>query len=192
MKLYEIVIQHKPEIALAFLKGLVFGRNKNEQLFPCAACNISTAHLKKHIANRLGLSGKYSNFVVEASLLEPVTEGIKEVASDLHIELHEVHEVTGLRFDFKVNIFNEEIAEKAKQIIEQRDDEIQLHGYEPKEVVHDEAEGAELYAPEHDYELRGKGTVEGPFHKVKALHDQLDAIDQVECSKMALLIAENS
>ncbi|HKJ69108.1 MAG TPA: hypothetical protein VKA68_14210 [bacterium] len=192
MKLYEIVIQHRPEIAHAFLRGFVLGRNRDEHFFECAECNISTAHLKKHIADRLGLSGKFSNYVTEESLLEPLKEAVEEAKSILGIELHEVYEVTGLRFDFTVNVFNKRIGNQLKQILEQRDDTIQLQGYDPKEVVHEEAEGAELYAPEHDYELRGKGRAEGPFLPVLTFYEQLEEIDQVESGKMALLIAENS
>ena len=46
----------------------------------------------------------------------------------------------------------------------------------------------ELYAPEHDYELRGKGTAQGPFEKILQFYSQLSAIDQVHTEKMELMI----
>ncbi len=110
--------------------------------------------------------------------------------SDLGISLHEVHGVSGLSFDFEVNVFNPEIGKEVLSLIENRDDAIRLEGFEPEEIVEKDAAGTELYAPEHEYELKGKGYAEGPFEKIIAFYSALSEIDQVNCSDMALQVVE--
>jgi len=190
MNLYEIVIQHKPVVAYGFLRGFILGRNNEEALYRGEDYNISSAHLKQDIADKLGLHGRYSTFVIEESVLGPLTEAIQLVESDLGISLHKVHGISGLSFDFEVEIFNRDIGKEVLALIENRDDAIQLKGFEPEEKVEKDAAGAELYAPEHEYELTGSGHAEGPFEKIIEFYSALSDIDQVDCSDMALQVVE--
>jgi len=188
MKLYEIVVKNRPEFTDGFVHGFGLGRAKGEQVYRCSDYNISAVHLKKHIADMLGIGGKYSNYVVEESLVKPLEEAFDTLKEPADLETQEIHEVQGLRFRFEVRIFAKKLGEKAKRIIDGRDEEIDLSGYEPKEIIHEDAAMTELYAPEHDYELRGQGTAQGPFEKILQFYSQLSDIDQVHTEKMELVI----
>lgn len=188
MELFEIVVKNRPEFTDGFVHGFNMGRGNEEQVYRCSDYNISAVHLKKHIADLLGIGGRYSNYVMERGLIEPLRKALDDLKKPADLSIQEVHQVMGLRFKFEVRIFAKELGQKAKQIIDNRDQAIKISGYNPKEEIHKDAEVTELYAPEHDYELRGKGEAEGPFEKILPFYNQLASIDQIHTEKMELLI----
>lgn len=184
MELIEVIIQGKEERVLGFVYGLAGGQDFSEKVYRCQDHDISSKHHREGIAKYLGIGGKYTNFILPGSLEEPLLQALNRYGEQLGISLKDKMEVHGLTFEFKGRIYSEKIAGEVREIIEGRDEEIGLSGYEPEERVHDEAEGYELYAPEHDYELRVFGKVQGPFDAVLSFYKQLEDFSQIHTSDL--------
>jgi|GEM_PF-1909019 len=190
MKLYEIVVAGQEEVAYGLLSGLAMGREKNETVYRCSSYDIKSTHLDKSIAEKLGFGKKYSNFIVGESMLEAGTKALKSIGNELDIAIESYDELTGLSFQFELKIYSEEVGETAKSVLAERDSSIRISGYEPKEIINEDAEGAELYAPEHDYILQGKGDVKGPFSPTLSFYFRLKDIAQVKLSQLSIQVAE--
>lgn len=190
MKLYEIVVAGQEEVVYGLLRGLAMGREKNESVYRCSEYDIQTSHHDQSIAEKLGFGKKYSNFIVEESMLEKATESLTAFAEEVEISVESFFEVTGLSFEFEMKIYSEELGDSVKSIIQERNSAIQLAGYDPEEIIKEGAEGAELYAPEHDYTLQGKGDVSGPFSPTLSFYFRLKDISQVKLTPLTIEVAE--
>ena len=190
MKLYEILVTGEDAFVHGLLQGFALGREKNEKVYWCSDYDIITMHHTQSIASKLGLGKKYSNFVVEASMLQAVTDALESFEEDLDFSVEKVNEVTGLEFDMEIEIFSEKHGKLAQQVIANRDPDITLQDFSGEEMYRKDAEGAELYAPEHEYIYKGEGQVKGPFSTVLSFYYRLKDIPQVKLSKMRIRIAE--
>jgi len=189
MERVEIVIQGDEEKIYGFVTGFAAGRDMADQIIPCQDYNISTEHHPEGISRYLGIGGKYTNFIIPKSLRQPLEEALQGYGSDLGLEVEEVRDISGLSFSFSGKIYSEGIAEQVKTVLENRVEKIELSDYEPQEIKHKEAEGHELYAPEHNYEYRVSAKVSGPFTEVLAFYRQLEQFDQIHLKKMRCQIS---
>lgn len=75
---------------------------------------------------------------------------------------------------FSLEIFNRDAGEKAKLLLEKPDEGIRVEFKKNiRETVREDAEGVELYAPEHSYELKGSGSFGGEIAPALALVREL-------------------
>ncbi|MCF7804794.1 MAG: hypothetical protein K9N46_04395 [Candidatus Marinimicrobia bacterium] len=190
MKLYEIVVSGQEDFVHGLLRGFALGREKNEKVYRCSEYNIASNHHKASIASKIGLGKKYSNYVIEESMLQAATEVLKSFEEDLEFTIEKVHEIAGLTFGFSMQIYSEKFGEQALDIIQERDESIELSDYESEEIINEGAEGTEMYAPEHDYVLKGSGTAAGPFGKILSFYYRLQQIEQVDLEMMQIQVAE--
>ena len=83
------------------------------------------------------------------------------------LELRHERAVTGARFHFTLKVYSKEHGEAIRTLFEQLPEGARLTPDSDLQVMLDpSAEGVELYAPTHDFELRGKGTIEGDLMPV--------------------------
>lgn len=190
MKLYDLVVEGNTQLAQGLMIGFVAGRNKNEHIYHGKDYHIKPMHLDESILDKLGLGKKYTHYVIVDSLVEPSIKLIETLTEEFGIEVVSVEEVKDLSFDLELKIYSKEIGEAVKKIIANRDEVIELTGYQPEEKIREDAKGQELYAPEHDYELTGTGSVGGPFQETLAFYYRLWEYDQVHLSELSLKIKD--
>ncbi len=71
---------------------------------------------------------------------------------------------------FSLEIFNAEAGEKAKLLLGKPEEGVRVEFRKPlRETNRKEADGVELYAPEHSYELRAGGSIGGEIRPVLSM-----------------------
>ena len=147
-------------------------------------------HLEQSILGKLGLGGKYTHYIVEESLVEPATNLIRSLTDEFDIHVEVVEEVDRLIFEFEMQVYSREIGRQVSEIIEERDEDIEVTGFEPEEIVREDAGGPEMYSPEHEYELIGEGKVSGPFSETLSFYYRLKDYEQVHLTELSLQVKE--
>ena len=188
MALIEIIVKGNTDFVHGYLQGIVDARDQYEELFPGADYDFNEKHLSKNIAESIGIGKKHVRYFLSNYNKEQIPEKLKYYASKCNFEIEEIHVVTGLSFDFDFEVYNREIADKLREILDKRPEDIQVTGYDHKETVNEDAEGPELYSPEHEYIFEGEGTVTGPFDKVIKICDSLSEFDQVHVQPLQVEI----
>ncbi len=184
MELVEVIIEGKEERVLGFIYGLAGGQEVTGPVIRCQDHDFSTEHHQQGIAKLLGIGGKYTNFILPQSLETPLRKALEKYGDALDLRLKNVQEVRALSFEFSGKIYSREIGDQVRALLDSPDDQLEISGYEPEEEVHEEAKGPELYAPQHDYELRISGKVRGPFRAVNDLYLKLKEFEQVSAAEM--------
>jgi len=190
MKLFSIVIKNNTNLVQGLMIGFVAGRGKNERIYHGKDYDIKPVHLQSSIIDLLGLGGQYTHYIIQDSLVEPITDLIKSLEEEYGISLESVEEIDHLEFHFELKIYSKEIGDRALEIFRNKGDDINVTGFQPEEVVREDAQGPELYSPEHDYELTGEGDVQGEVQSLLSFYYRLKEIEQVHLSEITLKIKE--
>lgn len=96
-------------------------------------------------------------------------------------------EVLAASFSFEVETFSAEVARAVReQFLDVAPDGVERLAYEAGETHHPDAEGAELYAPDHPFEFRASGTFRGPFPGVVELHRRARTLEHVTATPLTL------
>lgn len=190
MKLFSIVIKNNTKLVQGLMIGFVAGRGKNERIYHGKDYDIKPVHLQSSIIELLGLGGQYTHYIIQESLVKPVSDLVKSLEEDCGISLESVEEIDHLEFHFELKIYSKEIGERVLEIFRNKEDDITIAGFEPEEIVREDAEGPELYSPEHDYELTGEGDAQGHVQSLLSFYYRLKEIEQVHQSEITLKIKE--
>ena len=99
----------------------------------------------------------------------------------------ETRPIAGARFEFSIAAYSEEHGRRILDWFERLPEGVRLEPAEPFRVRRDpRARGNEMYAPVHEYELRGEGAVEGELGGVLALLRLCRAEDLVRVRRAVL------
>jgi ABC-type oligopeptide transport system substrate-binding subunit len=188
MALIEIIVKGNTDFVHGYLQGIVDARDQYEELFPAFDYDFTKKHLKNSIAESIGIGKKHTRFFISNYDKEQIPEKLEYYTSRCDFEIEGIHVVTGLSFSFDFEVYNQDIADGLREIIEGRPEPVHVTGYDPEETINEEAEGPELYSPQHDYVFSGKGTVAGPFENVIKIYDSLSEYDQVHLDPLQLEI----
>lgn len=188
MALIEIIVQGNTDFVHGYLQGIVDARDQYEELFPGFNYDFTKKHLRQSIAESIGIGKKHARFFISNYDKEQIPEKLEYYTKRCQFDIEEIHVVTGLSFDFEFEVYNREIADGLREIIDERPDEVHVTGYIPQETINKDAEGHELYSPQHSYIFSGKGTVAGPFEKVIMIYDSLSEYDQVQLEPLQVEI----
>jgi len=190
--LFEIVTKGSGDFIFGLLNGIALGRDRDEKVYRGGDYDFKNTHLHKSIAEYLGIGKQYSQFMVPESMIEQATKSLQIFSDDLGYTVETTQEIKGLHFDFSMEIFVRKNGERVLEIIRNREETIRISDFDPEEIVHADAKGAEMYAPEHDYELRGNGRVSGSFSEVLAMYYRLKEVDQVNVTPVEIELAEET
>jgi hypothetical protein len=130
-----------------------------------------TEGLIGHLKELVGIRQHMVHVIVGGELAGVLRDALKQAPiHGAEISLSSDRELMGASFDFRYEIFAPEFAQKVRGILDGKDDQVRIEGFEPDVEVHPEAEGVEMYSPEHHWAERAKGTVSGPVDQVVALY----------------------
>ncbi len=134
-----------------------------------------------------GLVSRVTHFVVTSDLIGPLSEAI-EVATMVEIRIDNVNEIDHAELKFEFKCFSEEDGDAIRNVIEaDLPAGVVLEGYEPKETKHENARGAEMYSPVHEFVITGRGQYHGPVEGIIELGRRLDDQDFIHPGRITLV-----
>jgi hypothetical protein len=168
----EFVIQGPRGWTVGFLQGYVRGRLPQGVAIDAEAegCDVSSAGEK--IRELVSRRSEIAHVLVRRDTLEVFREAIEVAATsgrDLHVQIE--RPIDSASFDFSFACFSREGAQRIQGYLKPMPEGVRLSAdSRVEEFVDPEAVGAEAYAPAHDFEFRGKGSVLGDVEQVIRLH----------------------
>lgn len=120
------------------------------------------------------------------ALLEEAVEASRQGEHPLRLVAR--RPVRGAAFSFSLRLFSREVGERVKALLFHPPAGVRVEWAAPlEERIDPKARGAELYAPVHDYELRGEGTCTGSLEGILGLHRALRREEPVHLRSLELL-----
>lgn len=172
MRYYEMVIEGPRGWGIGFLQGYLLGRGCRQEVLDAEEEGFDVESLREQIRELLRPTSEVLHLVVPASLAADVRRAVKGAASSGRLmTIRRERAITGIRFHFELSINSRRHASRLRRRLENLPDGAHLSkGTSITEIRDPDADGVEMYAPVHDYELRGDGGVEGDLEAVLPIY----------------------
>jgi len=185
---HEMVIEGAKGRTYGFVEGYLVASEMTEPIFNAEKEGFDCESLRERLRELLHLSEEVIHLLVPEPMVAVVQAAVTAAGErDLEVTIHSTRPISGARFGFQLNIFSREHAAKIRSIFENPPPGARLSAEtEFEEIVRPDAKGVEAYAPEHHYELKASGTVEGDLAGVVTLHRQCRQEELVTLESLTL------
>ena len=188
-KYEELVIEGPYPLIKGFIAGVVWARGEGEEVYFSREHHIIRGDLKEAIKEWMAFHGHLAHVVARDELAEAIVRAVDETKEDVGLEVRSRRAIRAACFRFSYHAYAKRYGTELKGLFSDLEEGVVLsEDYSPKEVEHPEAVGeVEAYAPEHAYEIEGKGTVAGPLIAILRLHKRARAQALIELEEVELV-----
>ncbi len=184
---YEFVIQGQPGWTFGFVQGYLRGRGETEGVLDAEAEGFQCESLRERIRELIRPSSATLHLLGLDRIAPAVMEAVDHAVALGHpTELVHTERIVAARFSFSTTVYSREHGERIQAMFKEKADGVTIKG-EMTVKVHPEAKGVEMYAPVHEYELKGEGVVEGPVDGVLDLHRRSRGEELISLGGLALV-----
>jgi hypothetical protein len=189
-KFVELILAGPPEAARGFVCGYLAARRQEgqERCIFCEERGIRSDSFAAHFLEWSGLRSHLNHLLVDAALQAGMVEALRRRRGQLSLEVRAVRPVRRAFFSFRFRVFDKRLGRRVRKMFDPLPEGLAMDpGYEPTETVWDDGvpDGG-LYSPEHEYELKGEGTVRGEVEALLRLHRRAAAEPMVEVREIEL------
>ena len=186
MSQFELVIEGHEEFVKGFVRGIVTGSKSNARVLFNKEHDINRTTLGEKIKGFFDAPGVHTHLVVDETTVALIEDVLRSEGEKLNLKIVSKNAIASASFKFKYNAYAEDYGTMLKGIFENLPEGVSVSDdYAPEEEIHPESEGAEAYAPEHDYIIKANGTVSGNLDALlelytKCLKEPLISIEKIE------------
>jgi len=184
----EIVIEGPFMLVKGFLLGFLSEKQVKNPYFFHRKAGIKRDTLRDFLKELFELDS-YAHLCLRTDLVESFKSATEFYTQITGMKIQSVKPIKSASFTFAYELFNEEIAAEAKNLLSDLPGDIKIEGYQPFEQKDESGVGMEAYAPLHEFIARGKGNVNGEFSSVIDLFLKIKRSkisESIITSKMAL------
>ena len=168
---YEISLEGPTGKTHGFVQGFLTARGEGGRILDAYHEGFDCESLRQRIRELFKPSKHTYHMLVPADLVPTVDEAVHEGKNrGLEMEVLDRRLLSGARFTFSFETFSRDYGAKLRAFFESLPQGVLIDDLELNETVRPGAKGVEAYAPAHDYQLEGKGTVHGDLRGVLSLH----------------------
>jgi hypothetical protein len=172
----EVIVEGPFELAKGFCHGFLAARGilSKGRCYFCREHRIHSESFAQQLLQWTGVKENLTHVLVEEALLREITEALERAGGELDLAVKSVQGVLGASFSFSFKVFVEEQGRAIKSIFEELPQGLVMdEGYDSVEQKWTErTPDLEAYAPVHDYEYRGSGTVRGDLEAILDLYER--------------------
>jgi len=185
---YEIVIEGPFLMVKGFVFGLLEGSKKTGTVIFSRENNIKIETLSEILKEWLHLQESLTHLIVEEDLLPLITESLRNTFSLLNLKLKERKRIKNASFDFRYEAYAQKYGEEIKSIFRELPPELKISpDYQPKEEMYLECgDGIGSLATCHVYNLKAKGTVEGPIEALLPFYQKIQNYELIKAEPIIL------
>jgi len=170
----------------AFVEGYRLGRGET-QLYFADEIGLHLPSFLDALASRLH---RETHIIGPVDLLREISAATEKTGR-LKLEAGDIQTLEKARLEFEFQCYSRADGEAIRKVIENDlPENVQLEDYSVDETVDEEARGPELYAPLHDYVLKGSGTYWGAFKGILMIARRLSDQDFIHPKKIELELAD--
>lgn len=188
----EIVIEGQFILVKGFIMGFLHGSNQEFDYFFHRKHGIRRETFKE-VIKELFEFDSHVHLCLDNNIIPKFLKAIEKSHEKIGLEIKSVRAIKSANFSFSYEIFNEELANKVKELFENSPAGISMIDYQPTVEKSDDAVGVEGYAPVHDFVARGNGKAEGNFYDVMELYlnvKRSKGSESIMCSEINLDLEE--
>ena len=158
----EIVVEGRFLMVKGFMLGFLGCQKPDGKFFFHQKENIRRETFGEFLKDLFELDN-YVHFCLEDDLLEPFKKALTLYTKATGYKIKSERPVKGAEFSFAAEVYNRDLGDQLKNILNHLPEGVELKDYVPSEEINDDAKGFEAYAPLHAYIFRAKGIVTGDF-----------------------------
>ena len=155
----EMVFEGSLPVVRAFLDGLQEGRRWKGGIYFCETCGVAAESRGHKVLERLHLEKNHTHVLVLDRFAATITAAARNQRKQIGLVLRADRRVRGAGFEYEFKVFKRSAGKRVQKTMAALPAGLELLDAIEKEVINPEAKGVEGYAPEHDYELSGRGEV---------------------------------
>jgi hypothetical protein len=165
---HEMVIEGRRGQAMGFVHGYLAGRDLTDEVFDAEAEGVCCESFREKFREFLNPKRETIHILVPEHLVEQVKESLaRSRERDMPLTLLHERVLSGLRFSYSFQVFSRKHGRRIRSWFESPPEGVSLSRKAVMaERIDPGAKGIEMYSPVHDYELKGKGSVEGSVRGV--------------------------
>ena len=187
----EVTVEGSIEVVKGFVAGFLEGRGVSGDVFFGGDYPIEKGSPAGLLMRLTGIRGETCTLVVEAGLHELLAAALEKRRGIVPLRVLKVRPVVSAAFDVSFRTYSREVGTELKGQFERLPVGVSLgEGFEIQEKVTPEGKGVDAYAPLHEYELRGRGRIEGDVKEVFTLYHRLERFEVAELGDMELASGE--
>ena len=187
----EVTVEGSIEVVKGFVAGFLEGRGVSGDVFFGGDYPIEKGSPAGLLMRLTGIRGETCTLVVEAGLHELLAAALEKRRGIVPLRVLKVRPVVSAAFDVSFRTYSREVGTELKGLFERLPVGVSLgEGFEIQEKVTPEGKGIDAYAPLHEYELRGRGRIEGDVKEVFTLYHRLERFEVAELGDMELASGE--
>jgi hypothetical protein len=138
----------------------------------------------QHLRERIRHHGQVQHVIVQEADVARVRAALAAAEPGYRFEIKEERPLERAHFAFEFETPSRKVAGQLKALLSNLPAGARVEHYAPEEKSTGDAEGTELYTPEHDYSFKGRGEVLGPVFPVVDARAAILAIDFTRCDEI--------
>ncbi|MFH1842310.1 MAG: hypothetical protein ABIF77_03815 [bacterium] len=158
---HEIVLEGSPKTVNGFLAGLLLGSGLDGQVFYCHAEDVNHESVPSRLAELIRLHPRDCHVIVDSDtkkLLERLGDRIEATTG---LRLVSSRHIRSASMGFHFEAYAPRYAQDILGRLHALPSGLRLQEFEKEEKMDPKAVGIEAYAPAHDYEMKGAGSIVG-------------------------------
>lgn len=186
---YEVVLEGHYNFVYGMLEGYKLAAGKNFIYYLSQQVNVKATTLSEILKEFLTLKSKLQYVIIEANSWKKFEAAVKKQPEYSIINkkyIKSVKKIESASFEFNFECYAKKYGDEIKSILKSLPKSVKLIDYAPREEVHKEAKGTELYAPDHEYSFKGKGKLVGDIETIIAFNKKFDEHPLIDVSAISL------
>ncbi len=187
----EVTVEGGLDLVKGFVAGFLEGRGISGDVFFGSDYQIEGESPAGLLMRLMGLRGETCTLVVGTGLHELLAAALERRRGIVPLRILKVCPVASAAFDVSFRTYSRAVGAELGELFGSLPVGVSLgERFEMQEKVTPEGKGVEAYAPLHEYELRGRGRIEGGVKGVFSLYHRLERFEVVQRGDMELAYSE--
>jgi len=188
----EVTVEGSLDLVKGFVTGFLEGRGVSGDVFFGSDYHIEKGSPAGLLMRLTGIRGETCTLVVEAGLHDLLAASLERRRRIVPLRILKVRPVVSAAFDVSFRTYSREVGAELRGLFDSLPERASRGpGFEMHEAITPEGKGVDAYAPLHDYELRGRGRIEGDVKGVFGLYHRLERFEVAERGDMELTYGES-
>jgi len=187
-KYSEIVIEGGFMLVKGFLLGFLASAKPGSRYFFHRKSGIRRETFRELLKEFFELDN-HVHVCIDNDLVADFTEATSLYSETTGNKIKSTKTISAASFSFAYEFFKEDLARKAKEMIEHLPEGVKLTDYFPFEEKDKEGHGVEAYTPLHEFTSRAKGKLIGDFEGIMDIYlnvKKSDLSESIICSDVIL------
>lgn len=185
----EVVFRGKPKVVRAFLSGLLLGAGRRAVIYYSFLDGVQHEGKAEKLAEIVGVRTSDCHVIVDAGTAAWLTGLAGGIAAETGLEITANRGISSATMEFRYHAYAQRYEDEIMAVLNGLPDGLKLAGLRRDVRTDPDAKGVEAYAPAHEFEAKGSGSVHGAVDQLIELKRRLAAFPLLKVADIELKLA---